>query len=369
MLATDSSEMSKSLGELADAVGERYIYETDAAVASDGVKDGYVHALGDKYSMYMDTEELNNYLAFTHETSNIGVGVTTVYNSDVDGICIMNVCKGSPAESKGIVPGDIILEIDGNYVKNLGYYGSMCKLGLGDSGDEVTLRVRKIDGSTKDVTIVKNKVNVKSVTSANLKNRIGLIRIESFDKGCMDSFKSQLETLLKSGCEKFVIDVRNNTGGSIDEIYSMLDFLIGEGNLFTVYRKTGAADTRVSKNKSVPYPMAVLVNERTACGAEVFAGVLSSFDMAQLIGTRTYGKATVQTLVELSDGSAVSLSTVKYVVGTSTDFDGKGLAPDIEVVMPDEMLAKFTTLSRNDDVQLQAAVEYLKEQTVVYAKD
>lgn len=367
MLATDTSEMSKGLGELADAVGERYVYEAEAENLADGVREGYVSALGDKYSMYMDIEEHNNYLSFIEETSGVGVGVTTIYNSENDGICVTNVYKGSPAD-KEIAPGDMILEIDGQDVNKLGYYGSMCKLGLGDEGSEIKLRIKRCDGTEKDVVLKKREVKVDSITSQKLKSDIGLIRIESFENECMDDFKKELEKLLKSGCEKFVIDVRNNPGGNIEEIFSMLDFLIGDGHLFTVYRKAGAAEPKVSKNKSVPYPMALLINERTACGAEVFAGVLSSFDMAELVGTKTSGKATVQTLTELSDGSAVSLSTIKYVIGTDIDFDGKGFTPDKEVVLPAESLMKFPSLPQGEDAQLQAAIEYLKEKTVTYSE-
>ena len=369
MLATDTSAMSKSLGELADAVGERCIYEINPENSSDAVKDGYVSSLGDRYSMYMDIDEHNNYLSFAEETSNVGLGVSTLYNAEHDGICVMNVFEGSPAEKKGIVPGDMILTVDGEDVSKLGYYGAMCRLGLGDAGDAIKLGIRKHDGSVAELELEKNEVNVKNIKVENLKNSIGFIRIESFEKGSMDDFKSGLESLLKSGCERFVIDVRNNTGGDIEEIYSILDFLIGEGNLFTIYTKTGAADTRVSKHKSVPYPMAVLVNERTVCGAEVFAGTLSAFDIAELVGTKTCGKATVQTLTEFSDGSAVSLSTVKYVIGTSIDFDAKGLVPGIEAPLSQEALMRFTALKKAEDTQLQTAVAYLKEQKVNYAND
>lgn len=369
MLSTEATEASESMNELADAVSERCIYDVDAKSVSDGVRYGYISALGDKYSMYMDAEQYKSYLDFARQSSNVGIGVSTVYDASVDGVKIINVYKGSPAERAGVVPGDIITALDGVAAKTLGYYGVMCKLGTGGEDTEISVSVKKADGTEKQFGIERNTVEVKNIKGTNLGNRIGLITICGFAVNDAELFKSEMERLLKIGCEKFVLDVRNNAGGDIDEVASALDFLLGEGTLFTVSQKSGVTDTRVSKHKSVPYPMAVLVNERTLCGAEVFAGVLQLFDAAELVGDRTGGKATVQSLTELSDGSAVSLSTSKYIIGTGFDFDITGLTPDIPAELPLSDSMHFTTLSSKEDAQLLAATEYLKGREAVYSKD
>ncbi len=369
MLSSDSGEESKSLGDLSEVVNERFIYSTDSEKLSDGVKSGYVSALPDKYAMYMSHEEFHKYLSFAQQTSDVGIGVSTIHDSSLEGILIINVYENSPAERGEIVPGDMILAVDGVSVKELGYYGVMYELGKNDLESEVSVTVKRLDDSVRDVAVKRRSVDVSNITGTNLKNKIGLIRISAFEKGDMELFKSILESLLRSGCEKFVLDVRNNPGGDMDEITSILDFLIGEGNLFTVSQKSGVTDTKVSKHKSVPYPIAIVMNERTVCGAELFACVLSSFEMAELFGTTTYGKATTQSLSELPDGSAVGFSDTKYVAASGVDFDGVGLKPDNEVVLDTQTLMRFTTLSNVDDAQLQAAVEYLKQQSVVYAKD
>jgi carboxyl-terminal processing protease len=267
------------------------------------------------------------------------------------------------------VPGDIITAINEAEANDLGYYGVMCELGTGGEDTSVAISVKKADGSVKELDIERHEVVSKNIRSSNLGSRTGLITVDGFAKGDADVFKNEMERLLRNGCEKFVLDLRNNAGGDIDEVAQMLDFLLGEGTLFTVSQKSGVTETRVSKHKTVPYPMAVVVNERTLCASEVFAGVLQLFDAAELVGTRTGGKATVQTLTELSDGTAVSLSTTKYIIGTGFDFDGTGLNPDVECELSVEDIMKFTTLSAKEDGQILAALEYLKDKEAVYSKD
>ena len=190
MLSTDTTEASESINELADAVNERYLYTADAKSASDGVRNGYVSALGDKYSMYMDANQYKEYLNFARQPSNIGIGVSTVFDSSVEGVKIINVYKGSPAESSGVVPGDIIVAINGVPADKLGYYGVMSRLGTGGEDTSVAVSVKKADGSVKDLDIERHEVVSKNIRGANLGSRTGLITVDGFAKGDAYVFKS-----------------------------------------------------------------------------------------------------------------------------------------------------------------------------------
>ena len=369
MLTTSAPDISDGFSELSETVSKNYLYSADEKTLTEGVLNGYIQALPDDFSMYMDEEEYRSYLDFETVANNIGIGVNTMYDSSLDGICIINVYKGSPAESAGIVPGDLIVAVGGVPVKQLGYYGVMAELGTGSEGEKVDITVRKNTGADVSLVLSKSKVDAKRIEGKRLKNKIGLITIAGFETGDEEVFKEEMRTLITSDCEKFIIDVRNNSGGSIEAISRMLDFLVPEGNMFTITDKSGAKNTIVSDANSVPYPLAVLVNERTVCGAEVFASVLSLGEGTRLFGVPTYGKASNQSVFKLSDGGAVSISTTKYVPFPEVDFDIGGIVPDETIELSDEAKLRFTTLSPEEDTQLQAAIEYLKTQELTTVRD
>ena len=360
MLVKNAPDVSDGLSELSETVSKNYLYPANEEILTRGVMDGYVHALPDNFSMYMDSLQYEKYLDFENAINNVGIGVNTLYDSTLDGICVINVYKGSPAESAGVVPGDLIMSVNSVPVKELGYYGVMAELGTGSENEKVSVTVRKRTGVMVSLVMSKTKVEPSRIEGQALKNHIGLIKIYGFETGDEEIFKSVLESLITSNCEKFVIDVRNNSGGSIESISRILDFLSPEGALFTITDRSGATNTMISDANSVPYPLAVLVNERTVCGAEVFASVLSSGDGARIFGVPTYGKASTQSVFNLSDGGAVSLSTTKFMSASGTDFDGVGVVPHENVPLSDDALLRFTTLARDEDAQLQAALSYLE---------
>lgn len=369
MLNTSGADISQGLSELSETVDKNYLYPLDEKTLTAGVIEGYVKALPDSFSMYMDENEYRNYLDFENVVSNVGIGVNTLYDSSLDGICVINVYKGSPAESAGIVPGDLIVGVNGVQVKQLGYYGVMAELGTGSENEKVIVDVRKRTGTDVSFTLSKSKVDAKRIEGQKLKNKIGLITIRGFETGDEEAFKEEMRSLITSDCEKFVIDVRNNSGGNIETVSKILDFLMPEGNMFAITDKAGAKNTIISDANSVPYPLAVLVNERTVCGAEVFASVLASGETTRLFGVRTYGKASNQSVFKLTGGGAVSLSTTKFIPSSEADFDINGVIPDETVDLSDDAKLRFTSLPSEEDAQLQAAIEYLKTQKQTSVKD
>ena len=369
MLKSSGPDVSDGFYELSETISKNYLYPSSQEMLQKGVMSGYVKALPDNFSMYMDEGEYRSYLDFENAVNNVGIGVNTLYDSSLDGIYVINVYKGSPAESAGMVPGDVIVSIGERPVTELGYYGVMAELGTGGENEEALLGVRRITGETVTFRLVKSKVDSERITGKRLGNNIGLITISNFETGDEERFKEVLRSLITSDCEKFVIDVRNNSGGSIEAISRILDFLTPEGNMFAITDKMGATNTMTSDANSVPYPLAVIVNERTVCGAEVFASVLSAGETTKLFGTKTYGKASNQSVFPLSHGAAVSLSVTKYLPSQSADFDGVGVIPDETIELSDEDKMRFTTLANNEDAQILAAIEYLKTQKQSSVKD
>ncbi len=360
MIATDSTEISESLASLSQLVSDNYLYEVKNDTVIEGALSGLVLSLPDNFSMYLSKSRYQDYITLMNSSSNTGVGVSTLYDSSLDGLYVVNVYKGSPAEMQGLVPGDLITAVNGVSVKQLGYYKVMRELGGGLADTQVVLTVKRADGSSFSTALMRGIVNTDSITGERLEADIGLIRISSFNTGDEETFKGVLQELITKGCDKFVLDVRNNPGGNIETISRILDFLLGDGPLFTVTDKKGATNTVTSDTNSSPYPLAVLINKGTVCGAEVFAACLGEQDAAQLVGTTTYGKASTQSMYTLPDGDAVSLSSTLYTPASGKSFDGVGVAPDIEAALSVENQMRFTTLPNAEDNVLLTAIEYLK---------
>lgn len=364
MLFSGKTEVENSLSEVAEIVGDKYVNEIDTEKASRNVMNGYMDSL-DRFSMYMDEEQYSSYIALQNSSGNVGIGVNALYDSTLDGIYVVNVYKGSPAEQSGIVPGDIITHVDGVSVKELGYYAAMGKIALGNENESVNVTLKKVNGGTKMCGVFRRRVETEKISVEKLGNKVGLIRISNFASGDEEVFKAAMEQLIVGGCEKFVIDVRNNLGGNFEAISRILDFLMEDGELFSVTDKSGATNTVLSDTNSVPYPMAVLVNEGTVGGAEVFAAALKESDRVHIFGTKTYGKAATQEVIALSSGGAVCLSTKIYTAKNGQSFDMIGVQPDTIVELPGELKASYTTLAKSQDEPLQAAIAYLEEQEIV----
>ncbi len=369
MLVTEGTQTNEGLSALTKVVGENYLYEAKGDVMSEGAMTGLVKALPDNFSMYMNEKEYQNFLAFRNSNTSTGIGVSTLYDSSKDGMYVVNVYKGSPAELSGIVPGDVITHIGGVDVDDMGFYSVMLELGGGKTDTQVVVSVRKTNGTSISTAITRGVVNAENIVGEKLGSGIGLIKIYGFGNNDEELFKTTLQKLITSGCEKFVLDVRNNYGGNMETITRILDFLLSEGTVYTVTEKSGATNTITSDTNSVPYPLAVLVNKGTVCGAEVFAASLKDFDAAEIIGTTTYGKASSQSIFALPAGDAVSLSTTMYIPPSGINFDGTGVLPDTVVTLSEEKTMNFTTLTKEEDDQLQAAVEYLKTRDVTQNKD
>ncbi len=372
MMKTNSSYLTEPLSELVNAVNENGIGNHNEHTLLHGAVNGYIESLDDDYAMYMSKEQYSRYLSANKEGTTVGIRIVGMYDKNVDGVYVVNVYDGSPAEKNGIVPGCIITGVDNVSVDELGFYGAIYELGKGEAGTEVAVSYEDTYGTSQTKTIAREVVTVENITGKKLKDGIGLIRINNFGGDAekeSEQFKSVLENLITDGCEKFVIDVRNNYGGNLETINKMLDFMVSSGTMYTVTDKAKATTAFNSDTKHINYPIAVLVNERTVCGAELFASVLKDMDKACIVGTTTCGKATMQSAIELSDGCTVSLSTTQIVPAGKTDFNKKGIVPDITAELTAEQIANYPYITESEDSVLQAAVEHLKQTENVKQKD
>lgn len=346
------------LGELNSLYKGNFVGKLDKDKLNEGILEGYIKGSGDKYGSYMTAEEFAEHSA-TMKNNAVGIGVSVTYNAENDAIEILRVYKDSPALTAGVKVGDLIIAVDGKSVSEVGYNDSVDAVkGVKDSIVKLTL---KRDGSNTEVSVKRREVTIETVEYRLLDDNIGYIRITNFYEKTPDEFKSAVQALKDKNASGIVFDVRGNTGGRLDSITNVLDYLLPEGPLVRIADSSGNFETISSDEECIDIPMTVLVNGMTASAAELFTSALMDYDKATVIGTQTFGKGTVTSAKPLSDGSWVYISTELYYPPYSDNFEGVGITPDVVLELPDEVKnISLYKLSYEQDTQLKKAVEILK---------
>lgn len=360
----DSSEHEDAFEKLkyVDELYQKYyVGDIDKEQLEAGLIKGYIAGAGDKYASYMTRDDLNSYLSDINGDF-VGIGVHVVYNAEYACIEVISVMPDSPALEAGIESGDLIVKIGEESVSDLGYYPAIDKV-LGEEGTEVTLTVRRGTGYSEEHTITAERRKIENATTEYrmYDDEIGIVRIYSFSATTDEAVKEAVNALRDAGAKKLIFDVRNNPGGELGGIVNTLDFLLPEGPIVHIVDKNGEEQkTYTSDADCIDIPMAVLVNGNTASAAELFTSALQDYKKAVIVGSRTYGKGTVQSIITLPDGSGLSLSTSMYNPPFSENYEGKGITPDLTVELNEEAAAmNLYKLPDNMDNQLLAAINAL----------
>ena len=357
--------LSKKMNEINAIVDKYYINpEGETVIDHENMEDValfmYIRALGDRYSYYTNAEGTarQNEETAGHFT---GIGVTATATED-DIIEIIEVYDGSPAEAAGLLTGDLIVGVDGTSVYEVGYQNGV-DLVLGEADTDVVLDVLRGDEELT-FTITRKTIDLDAVTYRMLEDNIGYIRIRSFNDVTYDGFMEALEELQAqtngAGLSGIIFDLRNNTGGGLQSIVSVLDEILPEGQIVKLVDKAGNEKIYSSDADEIDLPMAVLVNESTASASELFAGSLRDYGKAKLVGTTTYGKGCAISTFPLSDGSVISIVTEMYYTASGANFEGVGIEPDVVVELSDEQRRHIFALDENEDPQLRSALDILK---------
>ena len=348
------------LGELERVIDRYYIGNVDEQAREDAMARAMVEALGDKWSYYMTPKE---YVAYQESMSNsyVGVGITVQNNPDKQGVEIVAVTAGGPAEAAGILPEDTIVAIDGTSVLDMDV-NAIAGLIRGEAGTSVELGILRA-GERLNFRLTRQRFQTPVATLEMLDDGMALITIENFDSRCAQETIAAIEQARAQGAKALIFDVRNNPGGYKSEILKVLDYLLPEGDLFHTVDYRGEKSVDRSDAACVDMPMAVLMNLNSYSAAEFFAAALEEYDAAITVGEKTYGKGRFQTVIELSSGAAVNLSIGEYFTPKGKHLAGVGLAPEVEVVVDEETAAliAYDRLEPADDPQIQAAINALKQ--------
>jgi carboxyl-terminal processing protease len=314
-----------------------------------------VQSLGDPYSTYFTPEEYAEWQqSLAGEYSGVGIEIT-IRNG---WITVVTPLPGTPAEAAGIRPGDVILEVDGESTE--GWTLEQASMHIrGPEGTSVTLKIRHPDGKVETLTIVRAKIKVEAVRSQYLSDeKVGYVRILRFDEETPALVGRALFSFPLNELRGVVLDLRNNPGGLLSSAVEVASFFIDRGPIVRTRGPSFGERIYNSRGNSFPnVPVAVLVNEGTASGAEIVAGAIQDYGVGVLVGRKTFGKGLIQEIVlQMPDGGVVKLTTGEYLTPKGREVQDVGLTPDIPV--PE---GKDT----EEDLDLKAALEWLRAQVPV----
>jgi carboxyl-terminal processing protease len=315
-----------------------------------------MNGVGDKYGTYFDADEYNR-MMLENEGKATGIGVNVIESQD-EYIKVVSVLSGSPADKSGVLVGDEIVSVEGKDVKSLGYTSAVSML-KGNVGTTASFKVVR-NNNYLSFSIVRKTYETQTVQSRMIGN-IGYVRIIEFDNNTATQFSTQVDSLISKGAKGIIFDVRNNPGGTLDSAEKIIDKLVPAGPVVRAKYKDGKITTLyTSKSDQVNLPMAVLTNQNSASAAELFTAALKDYGKAKSIGVKTYGKGTMQRVINLNDGTALDLSVAYFYPPKSDNFEGVGVTPDISVTLSQEKQNNFYSLADSDDDQLQAGLKYIK---------
>lgn len=341
-------------------IDENYLNQVTNEELTDGQLKGLFEGLEDPYSVYMTKKEFSD---FMDQTEGVYGGVGIIVTPGEDGfITVVSPIEDTPGEKSGIKPGDKIIKVnDKEFTADT--MDKAVDVMKGKPGTDVTLTILRTTEDEKteeiEVKLTREEIRLKSVKSEMLEDDIGYIRIIQFDELVYDDFKKHLNNLKDKGMESLIIDLRNNPGGLLAQTADIADLLIGKSNIVYTQTKKGEKEYYKSDEDKLGLPLTVLVNEGSASASEILSGAIKDTNTGTLIGTKTFGKGIVQRIEQLSDGSGFKLTVSEYFTPSGTNIHGKGIKPDIEIQLPEDIQGGVENLK--EDIQLQKAIEVLKE--------
>lgn len=338
----------KVFTEILSLVESNYVEDVESKELLEGAIRGLLQTL-DPHTSYM-TPEVFKEMQVETEGEFGGLGIEVTIQDDI--LTVVAPIEETPAHKAGVKAGDRIVKVDGKATKNMTLVEAV-RLMRGPVGDPITISVmRKGKEEPIDITIVRDLIHIQSVRSRIVEPSIGYIRIRSFNKTTSNDLRKTLKELEGEGMSHLILDVRNNPGGLLDQAVETAGLFLEPGKKIVSikgrYPNQLMPPFTANKGGHTGYPMVVLINGGSASASEIVAGALQDYGRAVLIGTSTFGKGSVQTIVPLSDGSGLRLTTAKYYTPKDRLIQGKGIEPDIMVgnETPDDIADDFERRQR-----------------------
>ena len=329
-----TDELMTKLKLLEQCADDYFLFDTaDAKDYQDNIYKGFMNALDDPYSCYYTADEYQTLMEST-SGSYEGIGVVVSQNVQTKIITVVRPFEGCPGAEAGMLPGDILIEVAGNDVSGIDV-STVVSWIKGEGGTTVDIRVyRESEDKYYDFTVERRKIEVPTVAYEMLEDNIGYVQVTEFDEVTSDQYIAAVDDLKAQGMEGLIVDIRDNPGGLLSCVVELLDYMLPEGTIVYTEDKNGEGDTYTSD---------------------------AEHETGTIIGTQTFGKGIVQSILPFNDGSAIKITVSRYFTPRGTCIHGEGITPDVEVELNEELKTKLT-IEKSEDNQLQKAIENVKEQ-------
>ena len=317
---------------------------------------GMLSSVKDKYTTFLTPKEYADLNEGLDGGNFSGVGISIAVDEKTKLLGVNEVIPGGPAEKAGLQGGDTILTVDGKSTKGL-TTDQDAKMLRGEKGSQVKLVIERASKELPVIAVTRDTIHQPSVYSKLLENGIGYTRLTVFGSNTASELTTALTKLQAQGAKAYVLDLRDNGGGYLNAAIEVSSKFIPSGPIVSVESKGGSSTQYDAENTAIPAkPLAVLVNKYTASASEITSGAIQDNGVGELIGEKTYGKGVVQTIHPLPDGSAVKITSARYLTPHGRDINLIGITPDITTVEP-----KSSRLGNPEtDPQLQSAITYLQ---------
>jgi len=319
------------LTEVLRQIEKNYVEPQDDQKLVQGAIKGMVQSL-DPHSSFLSKDEHQDLLSET-KGSFSGIGIEITVRDNV--LTVVSPIEGSPAYKAGMQAGDKIIKIDGKVAADMTLPEAVKSI-RGEKGTKVTLTVMR-EGAEKplEFTVIRDVIPIRSVRSTVLSPKIAYVRISNFQSKTTNDLSAELEKLENGRkLEGLILDLRNNPGGLLSQAIDVSDLFLDSGVIVSTKGRESSQDMKASAHKKKTdrtYPIIVLVNGGSASAAEIVAGALQDNKRALILGTKTFGKGSVQTIIPLSDGSGLRLTTAMYYTPSGRSIQANGIVPDVEV--------------------------------------
>jgi carboxyl-terminal processing protease len=357
-LSPETDQAFVPFWEVYDLIQTRYYEQPlDDNTLAEGAINGLLESLDDPHTRYLSPQaEVAERMGFEGELTGIGVEVTAE-----DGmITVVSPIEGSPAYEAGLQPGDIIREADGADLTDMSIMEAAALI-RGPVGTAVSLMIER-DGETFTIDIERAVIEIDSVRGEILEENLAYVRLSQFGTRTSQELDDILSELLAQEPDGLILDLRRNPGGALDAVVDIADEFLPESTVLIqefadgIEREYNASDRGLAEE----IPLVVLIDEGSASASEVLAGAIHDHERGILIGKTTFGKGTIQTWQEISNGGGVRITFARWLTPDENWVHEEGLEPDITVSLPEvENLDDFT------DTQLQAAIDYLQGNQVI----
>ena len=334
LLSSNPDGDFSKLYEVYNTLENYYFEDVDEDALVNGAINGMVESLDDPYSDFMSTDEAKS---FHQSISSSFEGIGAEIQQENDQIVIVSPIKGAPAEEAGLKAGDIILEVDGESLQGMSSSNAVLLI-RGEKGTKVNLTIQRPGQSgTMKVEITRDTIPIETVYSEMVSDDIVKIQITSFSENTEEEVENALKKAEEDGAKGLILDMRQNPGGLLDQAQKIANMFVDGGKiLYQVEDRNGNKEiTKASGNGyKVSLPTAVLIDEGSASASEIVAAALKESADIPLIGVKSYGKGTVQSAQDFTDGSNLKFTTAKWLTPDSNWIHKKGITPDVKVELP-----------------------------------